>query len=168
MVLGEKTVKEIIYLLGFAFVLAFAVNYFSPAGIALEGSWDLEDGVITAFSKNNVVVHDIEIQSVFEAKKIYDENETIFVDARYSDPYKEASIKGAVSLSVYDYDNLIDDFVNNYSFEQKIITFCSGRECDESHQLASYLKSEGFLNVRVFIDGLPAWENQGFPVEKKN
>lgn len=166
MVLGEKTVRELIYLLGLAVIAAFLVNYFSPKGIALKGSWDVDDGVITAFSKENVVVHEIEIQSVMEAKRLYDENESVFVDARISGAFLEGRIKGAVSLSVYDYDDLIDDFVRRYSFDRKMITYCSGRECDESHLLASFLKEEGYMNVRVFIDGLPEWEKKGFPVEK--
>ncbi len=70
LVLGEKTVREIIILLGIACVIAFVVNYFSPKGIALKGSWNVEEGVITAHSKTDVVVHEIEIQTVDEAKKI--------------------------------------------------------------------------------------------------
>lgn len=167
MVLGEKSVKEIIYLLGTAIIIAFTVNSFSSNGIALKGSWDTADGVISARSKTDIVVHDIEIQNVIEAKKIYDAGETVFLDARHFEVYKEGSIKGAISLSVYNYDELIDGFIAKHPFGEKIITYCSGRECDESHRLANYLKAEGFADVRVFIDGFPAWQKEGFPVEKK-
>ena len=166
MILGEKTVREIIYLLGFACVLAFVVNYFSPAGIALKGSWDTSDGVITANSKTDVVVHDIEIKSVAEAKKLFDYGDVLFVDARHTDTFNEGFIKGAVPFSIYAYEELIDDFASKYTPEQKIVTYCSGRECDESHELATMLTAEGFLNVRVFIDGFPAWEKEGYPIER--
>ncbi len=166
MILGEKTVREIIYLLGFACVLAFAVNFCSPSGIALKGSWDIERGVITADPDNGVVVHEIEINSVAEAKKLYDQGDVLFVDARHTDMFNLGFIKGAVPFSIYEYDEQIDNFALKYSSEQKIITYCSGRECDESHELATFLKAEGYTNVRVFIDGFPAWENEGYPVER--
>ncbi len=167
MVLGEKSVREIIYLLGLAIVIAFIVNSLSPNGIALQGSWNTSDGVMSARSKVDIVVHDIEIQDVLEVKKIFDADKTVFVDARHFDAYKDGFIKGAISLSVYDYDALIDAFISKYSFDQKIVTYCSGRECDESHMLATNLQEEGFVDIRVFIDGFPAWEKEGFPIEKK-
>jgi hypothetical protein len=46
-----KTVKEISILVGASIIAAFAVNYFSPAGIALVGQWDTAKGVITANEK---------------------------------------------------------------------------------------------------------------------
>ena len=166
MIIGEKSVREIIYLLCIAIILAFTVNSLSPNGIALMGSWDTTDGVITARAKADVVVHDIEIQTIAEAKEIYDSKQAVFVDARDSSIYEKGSIKGAVSLSVYDYDELIETFIVKYPFEQKIVTYCSGRECDESHKLATFLKAEGYSDIRVFIDGFPAWEKEGLPVDK--
>ena len=167
MILGEKSVKEIVCLLGVAILVAFVVNSISPKGIALKGSWNTDDGVISARSKTDIVVHEIEIQDVFTAKKIYDGNKTLFVDARHVDSYNKGFIKGAVSLPIYDYYELIDSFIVKHPFNQKIITYCSGRECDESHKLASYLKAEGFTDVKVFIDGLPAWEQNQFPTDKR-
>lgn len=165
-VLGDKTVREIIYLLSAAILLAFAVNSLSPNGIALIGSWDTKEGVISARSKADVVVHDIEIRTVAEAKEIYDSGEAVFVDARNSDVFLQGAIKGAVSLSVYEYYEQIEAFISKFPFEQKLVTYCSGRECDESHKLAAYLKAEGYSDIRVFIDGYPAWEQEGLPVEK--
>lgn len=166
MVLGEKTVREIIFILGAAILIAFIVNSLSPNGIALIGSWDIDDGVISARSKADVVVHDIEIQTVIEAKGIYDSKQAIFIDARDSSVYEKGFIKGAVSLSIYDYDKLIEAFIARYPLEQKLVTYCSGRECDESHKLATFLKAEGYTDIRVFIDGFPAWEQDGLPVDK--
>jgi len=37
---------------GATIIAAFAVNYLSPAGIALVGQWDTAKGVITANEKN--------------------------------------------------------------------------------------------------------------------
>jgi len=93
-----KTIKEISILVGAAIVAAFAVNYLSPAGIALVGQWDTAKGVITANEKNDMVLNDLEIGDVSLAKKLYDSQKFLFVDARSRDDYDEGHIKGAVSL----------------------------------------------------------------------
>ena len=48
-----ETIKEISILVSASIIAAFAVNYFSPAGIALVGQWDTSQGVITANEKND-------------------------------------------------------------------------------------------------------------------
>lgn len=165
MITGEKRVKEIICLLSAAVIVAFFTNYFSPAGIALKGDWDTEKGVVSARSKSDVVEHGIEIQSAVEARRLFDAGDTLFVDARNTQSYDEGRIKGAVLLSVHNYEDRIDSFAAKYAPDQKIVTYCSGRECDDSHKLAQMLYAEGYIDVRVFIDGYPAWLAEGFPVE---
>ena len=64
-----KTIKEISVLVGASIIAALAVNYFSPAGIALVGQWDTAKGVITANENNDIVLNDLEIGDVTLAKK---------------------------------------------------------------------------------------------------
>jgi hypothetical protein len=67
-----ETIKEISNLVSASIIAALAVNYFSPAGIALVGQWDTSQGVITANEKNDIVLNDIEIGDPALAKKMYD------------------------------------------------------------------------------------------------
>ncbi len=161
----QNTVNEITILLGVAVVVAFAVNYFSPAGIALIGQWDESQGVITAKAKNDVVVDSLELEDVKIAKQIYDKGGAIFVDARSNEDYVDGHVKRAVSLPIGQFDDLIDGFRNQYSIDKIIVTYCSGRTCDESHMLAQLLLDEEYTNVTVMIDGYPAWEKEGYPIE---
>lgn len=75
-----KTAKEISIILGVSIVTALAVNYFSPAGIALVGQWDTSQGVVMAKAKNDIVIEGIEIGTVDEARQLFDSGEYIFVD----------------------------------------------------------------------------------------
>ena len=50
-----KTIQEIGILVTTSIIAAIAVNYFSPAGIALVGQWDTAKGVITANEKSDIV-----------------------------------------------------------------------------------------------------------------
>lgn len=161
-----KIIKEIAILTGLSIITAFVVNYFSPKGIALKGQWDTDQGVISAQSKNSIVDNELEIKTPATAKEMFEKGIYIFVDARSSEDYEEGHIKGAVSLPVGEFYDRIDTFVNNYPSSYSIITYCSGRECDDSHELVQYLIDEGYADVKAFIDGYPAWEKEGFPIEK--
>ena len=161
----KKIVKEITILLAVAIGIALTVNFFSPVGIALVGRWDTSEGVITANAKNDVVMDELEIDDAKTARQIYDSGAALFVDARSRENYEDGHIPGAVSLPVGQFDEQIDSFLSKHAPEQPIVTYCSGRSCEDSHNLAQILLESGFVNVRVFIDGLPGWEAEGYPVE---
>ncbi len=150
---------------GMSVVAALAANAVSPKGIALIGDWDTSQGVISAKSKDDPVSHDLEIGDILAAKKIYDAGEAVFVDARIEDDYLEGRIEGAVSLPAYQFEEFIDNFRKTIPLFTMIITYCAGRECEDSHVLAQSLLDEGYTDVRVFVDGYPAWEENGFPTE---
>ncbi len=161
-----KILRDILLIVVLSVVVGFMVNTFSPKGIALVGEWDPSKGVISAKAKDQPVSRDIEINSVQEAYAIFKEKSAVFVDAREESLFNEGHIQGAVSLFSYDYGRLFPDFMAKYPPDQPIVTYCSGRECEDSHTLARYLKEDGYTHVRVFVDGYPAWAKEGHPVEK--
>ena len=158
-------IKEISILVGASLIAAFAFNYFSPGGISLVGQWDTAIGLITANEKNDIVLNDLEIGDVTLAKKLYDSKKFVFVDARSRDDYDEGHIKGAVSLPVGQFDETIETFLEQYPPESAIVTYCSGRTCEDSHKLAQLLLAFGYTEINVFIDGFPGWEAAGYPIE---
>jgi rhodanese-related sulfurtransferase len=160
-----KTIKELSILVGISIFAAFAVNYFSPAGIALVGQWDTAKGVITANKKNKIDLIDFEIGDIALAKELWDSTNYVFIDARSRDDYDEGHIKGAVSLPVGQFDEKIETFIEQYPPEAAIITYCSGRTCEDSHNLAKLLVAFGYTEINVFIDGYPGWKAEGYPIE---
>jgi rhodanese-related sulfurtransferase len=160
-----KTIKELSILAGTSIVAAFAVNYFSPAGIALVGQWDTVKGVITANETNKIDLIDFEIGDIALAKELWDSNNYVFIDARSRDDYDEGHIKRAVSLPVGKFDEKIEAFIEQYPPETAIITYCSGGTCEDSHNLAELLLSFGYTEINAFIDGYPGWEAEGYPIE---
>jgi rhodanese-related sulfurtransferase len=161
----RKTIKEIIILAGISVALAMIVNFLSPKGIALVGQWDTSKGVITASSTGPEEWQPEEISHVARAKEMFDTGNVLFVDARSPDNYEDGHISGAVSLPVGQFDEQIESFLNRHSPDAHIVTYCSGRTCEDSHNLARLLSDVGFTHVSVFIDGFPGWEAQGFPIE---
>lgn len=160
-----RTAKEISIILGVSLLIAFIFNYYHSAGIALVGQWDTSEGVVTARAKNDIVIQDKEIGTVDLAKKLYDSGKYVFVDARSPEDYEAGHIPGAVSLPVGRFEDNITAFLERYPPDASIITYCSGRTCQDSHHLAEYLLEFGYINVNVFIDGFPGWKAKGHAVE---
>ncbi len=163
--LYRQIMKELLCFVGLAVITAFTVNFFSPKGIALVGEWDTSKGVITARAKDDVVDHELEID-IIRAREIYLNGKSVFVDARTRELYEEGHIKNAVSLPLYEFDGLFEEFMNKYPDSLTIITYCTGRECEDSHQLAQYLSEMGYSDTKVYVDGYDEWKQGGYPVEE--
>jgi rhodanese-related sulfurtransferase len=161
----NKIIKETIFLLGISISTAFIVNFFSPAGIALVGQWDESSGVVASKADGNVFSGELEIKHVRIAKQIYDSNKAVFVDARSLENFKNGHIKGAESLPLGQFDDRIEAFRKKYPTDTFLVTYCSGRTCDDSHRLEQLLFDHGYINVSVFIDGYQGWKAEGFPIE---
>ncbi len=161
----KKVIRESLALLILASVSAFCANSISPNGIPLFGEWDSSKGVITANPDSGIVNHDLEIQSPEIAKKYFDDGTAVFLDARSPDDYRKGHIKGAISVPVGEFDSAVSELKSKYHSDTFFITYCSGRYCEDSHVLAQKLFEQGYFEVSVFIDGLPAWESMGYPIE---
>ena len=160
-----KTVWECIQIVLVSVVCALPFNTFSSRGIALVGQWDTARGVISAGSKENAVVHELEIDDIRMAKDLFDKELAVFVDARPWDTYLEGHIQNAEALPLDSIEERIDRLLMKYPFSTHLVTYCSGRECEDSHLLAQLLLDIGYSHVNVFIDGYPLWEESGYPVE---
>jgi len=161
----NNIIKEMMILLGISIISAFVVNVFSPSGIALIGQWDESSGVVASKADGDVFSGELEIQHVKTAKQIYDKGNAVFVDARSLENFKNGHIKGAVSLPLDQFDNFIKAFKKKYAANTFIVTYCSGRTCDDSHSLEQLLFDHGYVNVSIFIDGYQGWKAEGYPIE---
>lgn len=163
--LQMKTIRELLILVGVSIVVGFSANYFSPNGIALFGDWDITKGAVSARVKGHEKVEGLEIGAISTAKAIYDGGGALFVDARSEELFFEGHIKGAVSMPAYMFEARVDGFLGAVPLDLPLVCYCSGRECEDSHMLAERLMEMGYENVRVFIDGYPAWAEEGYPIE---
>jgi len=154
-----------ILMLALAVGVALIVNRISPVGIPLMGQWDLREGVVHANPDSRLFNDQLEIDDIEVAKLIYDGAETLFVDARSEEDYQAGHVKDAISLSLNEFDAKIEYFLNRYPPEQPIVTYCSGRTCEDSHRLAQNLRDLGYEQVNIMIDGFQNWKDKGFPVD---
>ena len=104
-----------------------------------------------------------------QAKTLFDRG-ALFADARRTEVFRDGHVRGARSLSVWEADldgKLLALSQEGRDLTQPIVAYCSGGDCEDSHQLAERLWSIGFNAVFVYRDGFPDWEKRGWPVERE-
>ncbi|MCG8566083.1 MAG: rhodanese-like domain-containing protein [Desulfobacterales bacterium] len=145
--------------------LSLAVNHFSPVGIQWVGQWDTEQGVITARSKADAVLPEVEIDNPLEVRRIIRERQRLLIDVRLKDIYDQGHLPGALSFPLAEFDDNMGDFIKVASKDSPILLYCSGFTCSDSHTFAKRLREMGFTGVKVYGGGFEEWEEMGFDVE---
>lgn len=105
--------------------------------------------------------------SLLVAKRNFDNQEVVFIDARSSSEYFAGHIPGALNVhpSYFSSSKAIETLKRN----QPVITYCSGEACQSSVVLAEKLiRVRGHIDTRVFFGGWEAWKAAGFPVATGN
>jgi len=151
--------KQTGLLIGCALILAAALVMTAPQRFPLFSEGNL--GAATRAAD----LPEFEISSPQEALRLFEEGRALFVDARASEDFGRGHIPGAISLPIGEFEALIAAFRQTHALTQPIVTYCSGRLCHDSHDLAQRLLDRGYTDVMVFVDGFPGWEAEGYPVE---
>lgn len=157
--------KELLILVCLSFSVALCVNYVSPKGIPLFKNRIPSTGTNTTGTGGSGDSLINKINDVEKAKQIFDQGKAVFVDARLEASFNQGHITGAVSLPLDRFQEDIQNFHERYGASTLIVTYCSGRSCPDSQQLALLLALAGYTDIRVFIDGYAAWKEKGYPSE---
>jgi rhodanese-related sulfurtransferase len=108
-----------------------------------------------------------------KAKALHDKG-AVFVDARVSAEYAEKHIKGAISVVFKEVNKKVGKLDPKDEFDLKklpadkakaMVFYCNGSPCWRGYKGADAAIKAGYKNVSWFRDGLPAWEEKGFPTE---
>lgn len=108
--------------------------------------------------------------TLVEARRLYDEGETAFVDARHRREYDKGHIPAAHSLPPDAFNGgVIPEELTMFSREfTPIIVYCESEEaCDASLMVARRLQDFGFTRVRILQVGFEGWRSAGLPVEPR-
>ncbi len=84
----------------------------------------------------------------------------VVVDARSRDAYREAHIRGALSLPQRE---ITASSVSQLSIDDVIVVYCWGPHCNGAARGALKLASLGF-RVKEMIGGIDGWRREGLPV----
>lgn len=85
----------------------------------------------------------------------------VILDARPEKKYKTGHIPSARLLPDTKYE-MFKSVVAKTPKNMEIITYCGGYNCDKSVKLATYLKKDGFSNVKIYWAGFPDWKKRNY------
>ena len=147
-IVGTLVRIAVIVLLGA--VLGIAGNDASPRGLRLFG----------AVSKRAATAPGM--VSLDEAKTLWGDGATLFLDARDPADYEAGHIGNALNLPAQSFGEHFGSIVTLVAPDTRMVVYCDGMECDLSHRLRKNLAELGYTNGRVLANGWTAWRSAGF------
>lgn len=84
----------------------------------------------------------------------------LWVDARSADDYRADHIPGAILLNLESWDELLPNFLDQWSPDKKVVVYCSAATCELSHEVAERLRKSGITSVFVLKGGWEAWKTR--------
>ncbi len=165
-------IKQSIWIVVISTVIALAGNLFSPNKIPVFGNYrslHTGDGPIVP---PEAAAGDPMFIAIDVAELDYSGGKAIFVDAREPFDFECGTIPGSVNIP---FDNLPEGDLCVYfrselgeaPLDTRIITYCSGEECDLSLHLARNMQACGYTNVAIFFGGSREWERTGLEIERR-
>ena len=156
-----QSVCQLAMIVGTAAAVALISNHFRLTPLLLVGNWSAEARLTNASGRNMAI-------SLSDAKTLHMSGSAVFLDARFSDDFSKGHIQGAKSLPWAEAEQRVMEVVANMPNDAAIITYCDGDTCDLSRELALFLESLGFSNVRVLVNGWTMWQGAGLPIQTGN
>jgi len=99
-----------------------------------------------------------------KAKIEADQRNFLLVDARNPEEYREAHIPGAINIPQKKIESYLGILPSDRNSE--IIFYCNGVKCGKSKKAAQKVVKFGYTNVWVYAEGMPVWEERGYPFYK--
>ena len=90
----------------------------------------------------------------------------LILDARPASDFESGHIPSARSVPYGFADEALMPVQPYLTPSGPIVTYCSGKSCDESLLLTQYLRRQGFTNVVLCAGGFETWNAEGHPVER--
>jgi rhodanese-related sulfurtransferase len=134
------------------------------AGLALGLAWNAFGGRGIALTANVYLKPGDELVSAAEAKRRFDRKAALFLDARPRLNYELERIPGALALPEDEFDQHFSKLEPTLRGRFDIIVYCSGFGCEASHIVSRKLKEKG-IPAAVLQEGMPAWQDAGYPLE---
>ncbi|PYK74538.1 MAG: rhodanese [Verrucomicrobia bacterium] len=82
-----------------------------------------------------------------------------WVDARPAEEFEHDHIPGAILLNEDSWNELLPQFLEQWSPEKRVVVYCSAQSCNAAAEVARRLRQEaGLNNVFVLQGGWESWQ----------
>ncbi|SFQ99491.1 rhodanese-like domain-containing protein [Desulfoscipio geothermicus] len=169
--LAGTALKQCLFLVVLACLLGWTFNY--PLVVKSLGGELLAEiqqkQLADLKAKAEQLSTDIRFIDLISAKKLFDERQAIFLDARSPEEHAAGTITGSIGISLMSVvkgEVVLEEAIPDHN--AVIVTYCSGGECDVGVEMAKELVERGYTNVYVLGEGYPGWLDAGYPVSNPN
>jgi rhodanese-related sulfurtransferase len=97
----------------------------------------------------------------------FQQDATVFIDARDEEHYKQGHIPGAYEFDPYHPEKYFDTVLPVCQKAEQVVVYCNGGDCDDSETAALLLRDVGISNQKLFVygGGIAEWQTNSLPVE---
>ncbi|PKN89046.1 MAG: sulfurtransferase [Deltaproteobacteria bacterium HGW-Deltaproteobacteria-1] len=98
-----------------------------------------------------------------ELKSMLDKKDkVVLIDSRTQPEYAESHIVTAVNIP----DKKLQENLTLLPAEKSslLVIYCNGVKCGKSKRLAVLLEPLGYTNIRIYLEGIPVWEEKNLPL----
>jgi len=164
--------KQLLILLILSVALALGINMVSPNAIPLVGEYRSISSSGEPIMPPSAELGDPPFIDISQARLEFDLGTALFLDSRSLEEFECGTIPGSIHIPFEympegDLTEYLDSAFARATFDQTIIIYCSGEECDLSLYMGRFLRTSGYSNVMIFFGGAREWEQAGFEVERR-
>jgi rhodanese-related sulfurtransferase len=109
---------------------------------------------------------EIPLLRLAEAKALYADPGTVFVDVRSASDFSFGRIAGAISVPEDKIEERLADLRPRLESAKRIIVYCGSRDCGTALWAGIRLRQAGFTQTAIFPGGYNAWYVDENPIER--
>lgn len=87
------------------------------------------------------------------------------VEALPEESFQQQHLPGAINLPPKEAKQLAPQRLPDKAAD--IVVYCGSSTCNASHEVAQELESQGYRNVRRYVEGKQDWVDAGLPTESR-
>lgn len=150
---------QALMLLAIALLLGTSAQFVSPTRIPWFEEW-------SSRVQTKALQAGLALAETDDVRGLLADGRTLLFDARPLKDYEAGRLPGALPFPDSRRVEYYPDYANLLTPEQRVVVYCSGKTCDESLQLAFFLRSQGHTNLVLYVGGYSAWQEAGGEIER--
>jgi len=138
----------------------------TSAALAGYSSWSLalrEKDREAAVPGEAASVAGLPLLSLSEAKSLYHQSGTVFVDVRSATDYAYGHIEGAINMPYEEFADLLPQRLSQLRAGRALVVYCKSKDCGKSLWTAIRLHQEGLTQAKIYPNGWNEWVTNGLP-----
>jgi rhodanese-related sulfurtransferase len=103
------------------------------------------------------VIDTVQLKAMLDGKQGF-----TLIDARTKQEYDEAHIIQALNIMEKNFDSMASKLPTNKT--SLLVIYCNGVKCGKSKKVAAKAEAAGYMNIALYNEGFPIWEEKGMPI----